>query len=45
MLCGSLGGEFGGEWIRMAESPCCPPDTITTLLIGYISMQNKKIFF
>ena len=28
--------------IWMAESLCCPPETITTLLIGYIPMQNKK---
>ena len=26
----------------MAESLCCPPETITTLLIGYILLQNKK---
>ena len=34
-----LGGELGGEWIHiykcMAESLCCTPETITTLLIGY----------
>ena len=39
MLCGSLDGR--GVWwrmdtcIRMAESLCYPPETITTLLIGY----------
>ena len=27
------GGEFGGEWIHVSESLCCPPETITTLLI------------
>ena len=31
----------------MAESLCCPPETITTLLIGYTTIQNgsdvKKI--
>ena len=48
MLCGSLdggGGEFGGEWIHvygMTESLCCPPETITTLLIGYTWVQNSK---
>ena len=26
----------------MDESLCCPPETITTLLIGYIPVQNKK---
>ena len=34
-----MGGEFGGEWIHvyvcMAESLCCPSETITTLLISY----------
>ena len=39
MLCGSLDGR--GVWGRMdtyrcmAESLCCPPETITTLLISY----------
>ena len=39
-LCGNLGGR--GVWGRMdtckcmAESLCCPPKTITTLLIGYV---------
>ena len=31
-------GECGGKmdiYILMAESLCCPPETITTLLIGY----------
>ena len=31
--------------ICMAESLCCPLQTITTLLIGYIPTQNKKVFF
>ena len=37
-------GEFGGEWIHVcvAEPLCCPPETMTTLLIGYVPMQNKK---
>ena len=51
MLCASLDGR--GVWGRMdtcmcmAESLRSSPETITTLLIGYISMQNvfgvKKI--
>ena len=39
MLCGSLDGTGLGRMdtciICMAESLCCPPETITTLLIGY----------
>jgi len=31
--------------ICMAESLCCPRETITTLLIGYTPIQNKKFFF
>ena len=27
-----------------AESLCYPPETITTLLIGYTPIQNKKVF-
>ena len=27
----------------MAESLCGPPKTITTLLIGYTPIQNKKL--
>ena len=44
MLCASLDGR--GVWGRMdtcmcmAESLCSSPETITTLLIGYISIQN-----
>ena len=33
-----MGGEFGGRMdmcICMAESLCCPPETIITLLTGY----------
>ena len=33
-----VGGEFGGRMdtcICMAESLCCPSETITTLIIGY----------
>ena len=46
MLYGSLDGR--GVWGRMdtrmclAESLCRPPETIITLLIGYIPIQNKK---
>ena len=29
--------------IDMAESFCCSPEIITTLLIGYMPMQNKKL--
>ena len=29
--------------ICMAESLCCPSGTITTLLIGYTPIQNKKV--
>ena len=49
-LCSMSRGRVDGRgvWRRMdtcvwmAESLCCPPETITTLLIGYIPMQNKK---
>ena len=48
MLCGSwMGGEFGGRMdtcMHTAESLCCPPATITTLLTGYTPIQNKKFF-
>ena len=46
VLCGSLDGR--GVWGRvdtcvcMAEAPCCSPETITTLLIIYTPIQNKK---
>ena len=48
MICGSLGGK--GVWGRMdpcicmAESLSCSPETITTLLISYTPIQNKKFF-
>ena len=39
MLCGSPDGRRVWErmdpCIRIAESLCCPPETITSLLIGY----------
>ena len=47
MLYGSLDGR--GVWGRMdtgicvAESLHCPPETITTLLIGYNPTQNKTL--
>ena len=34
MLCGSLNGK--GVWGRTTESLCCSPETITTLLTGYV---------
>ena len=47
MLCGSL--DRRGVWGRtdtcicMAEFLQYPTETITTLLIGYITIQNKKL--
>ena len=29
--------------ICLAESLCCPPETMVTLLISYTLMQNKKL--
>ena len=47
MLIGSL--DEKGVWRRMdtciAESLYSPPETITTLLINYTPIQNKKFFF
>ena len=46
-LCGRL--DVSRVWRRrdtcmwMAESLCCPLETITTLLLGYTSIQNKKL--
>ena len=43
-----MGGESGGRmdtYIHMAESLCASPETITTLLISYTPIQNKKRFF
>ena len=46
MLCDRLNGK--GVWGRMdtciwmAESLRCSPETITTLLVGYTPIQNKK---
>ena len=48
MLCGRLDRrgvwERMGTCIRMSESLHCAPETITTLLISYISIQNKTFF-
>ena len=47
MLCGSLDGS--GAWGRMdtciwmAESFGCPPETITTLLIGYAAAKSLQL--
>ena len=41
-----MGGDLGGRMdpcICMAESLCCLPETITTLLIGHPPKQNKKL--
>ena len=40
-----MGGEFGRKdtSVCMAESLCCPPETITTFLTGYIPRSNKKL--
>ena len=37
-----VGGRLD-KCICMAESLCCPPETVTTLLIGYTPIQNKKL--
>ena len=36
------GGSLGEKdtCVCMAESLCCPPETITALLIGYTPIQN-----
>ena len=44
-----IGGELGGEWLHVYVwlSPFAVhlklPQTITTLLIGYTTIQNKKL--
>ena len=42
-----MGGELGekGYIICLTESLPCPPETVTTLLIGYTQTQNKLLFF
>ena len=46
VLCDSLGGRGvsgrNDKYFCMAESLQCSPKTITTLLIGYTPIQNKK---
>ena len=46
MLCVSLDGkgvlERMDTCMCLAESLCCPPETVTTLLICYTPIQNKK---
>jgi len=46
MLCGSKDGRGVQERIDacvfITEPLCCPTETITTLLIGYTPIQNKK---
>ena len=46
MLSVSLDGR--GVWERMdiciCVGVCYPPETVTTLLIGYTSIQNKTFF-
>ena len=40
-----MGGEFGGRMdtcICMAESLCCLPETITTVLPGYTKYNQNK---
>ena len=36
-------GENGYMYIYMAESLCCPPETIRTLLINNNPVQNKML--
>ena len=49
MLCVSLDGmgvwERMDTYICMAESFCCSPETITTLLIGCTPTEKGKFFF
>ena len=45
MLCGSLDGKGRMDTCMcMAESLSCASETITTLLIGYAPILNKKFF-
>ena len=47
MFCGSLNGKGDGERMDtcmcMAESLCCPPETITTLLIGCVVQSLNRV--
>lgn len=44
-----MGGGFEGEWTHVygcmygCVCICCPLETATTLLMGYTSVQNKKL--
>jgi len=41
-----MGGEFGGRMdtcMCVAQSFRCPPETVTTVFIGYTPTQNKKL--
>ena len=40
-----MGGEFGGMDTCTCTAEClhCPPETITTVLISYTSIENKKL--
>ena len=43
-VAGWMGGRFGGEWTHVyvwLRPFGCPPETVTTLLIGH-TIQNKK---
>ena len=37
-----MGGELGAEWIHVAESFRCSPETIT-LLISYCAVLNHSV--
>ena len=43
-----IGGEFGAEWIHvyvwLSPFVIISPEIITTLLIGYTPIQNKKLY-
>ena len=47
MLCSNLDGKGSlgrvDTCICMTESLCCQPETITTLLISYTPIYNKKL--
>ena len=50
-LCPVLTWQPGWEWnlrengyMYMYESLCCPPEAVTTLLIGYIPIKDEKLF-
>ena len=40
---GSLGEKGCSVCVCVAESLCCAPETITTLLISSTPVQNKKV--